>query len=73
MYDANDLHKSDKVELTYVFFALLVPLGISNIYSYIALQKQEKPKWLITLNLAISIIFTFFTSLGFIFILYVYI
>lgn len=73
MYDANDLDKNEKVELTYIFFALLVPLGISNIYSYIALRKQEKPKWLITLNLAISIAFTFFTSFCFIvlFILYV--
>ncbi|PEA55046.1 hypothetical protein CON64_10225 [Bacillus pseudomycoides] len=75
MYDANDLDKSEKVELTYIFFALLVPLGISNIYSYIALRKQEKPKWLITTNLAISITFTFFTSFWYItiFIIYVYI
>lgn len=63
----SDLQKGIEVELTYIFFALLVPLMISVIFSSISLRKKEGWKGVLTFNFFFSIFFMFFTSIWFIF------
>ncbi|MCQ6530494.1 hypothetical protein [Bacillus mycoides] len=55
--DSGNLYRSLGDDITYILYALLVPLGGSIIFSYIAFGKKEDSKGILIFNLCFSIFF----------------
>ncbi|PFM62575.1 hypothetical protein COJ48_18970 [Bacillus cereus] len=64
--DSGNLHRSLGNDITYILYALLVPLGGSIIFSYIALGKKEYSKGILIFNLCFSIFFIIFIGIWFV-------